>query len=178
MSRPPLLRPTLLPGVPRVWRGPRTVQIGLDPARAVLIDLPDPGTARILDLLDGTHAERVVLVRAAELGVPPAETVALLDALHAAGLMLAGPSLLPRGLPDSTRRRLTPEATALALDRDDAPVSSSPRAPRPSPAQALRRRGSARVVVAGRGRLAAPIAVALAEAGVGHVDPDLRGPVT
>lgn len=46
-----------------------------------------------------------------------------------------------------------------------------------SPARTLRRRASARVVVTGRGRLAAGVAVALAEAGVGHLYPDLAGPV-
>lgn len=47
-----------------------------------------------------------------------------------------------------------------------------------TPAQILRQRRAARVVVAGRGRLAAAIAVALAEAGVGQVFPDLSGVVT
>jgi bacteriocin biosynthesis cyclodehydratase domain-containing protein len=42
----------------------------------------------------------------------------------------------------------------------------------------LRRRLGARVVISGRGRLAAPVAVTLAEAGVGHVDPDVPGAVT
>ena len=45
---------------------------------------------------------------------------------------------------------------------------------RPDPAPP----GAARVVITGHGRLGAPVAVALAEAGVGHVQPDLPGPVT
>ena len=43
------------PGLPRVWRGPHTLQLGTDPTRAVLIDLPDPRAAELLDLLDGTR---------------------------------------------------------------------------------------------------------------------------
>jgi bacteriocin biosynthesis cyclodehydratase domain-containing protein len=47
-----------------------------------------------------------------------------------------------------------------------------------SPAQLLSRRDAARVVVAGQARLAAPIAAALAAAGVGHVAGQLAGAVT
>ena len=185
MSRFPLPRPTLLPGIPRIWRTPRTLQLGLDPARALLLDLPDPRAAKLLDLLDGTRPERAILLRAADLGVAPEDARALLDSLHAAGFILPAQGFLPPSLPGTTRRRLTPEATSLALDRADArrrspPSGLAPAAPAAlrSPAQTLRRRAGAKVVVAGRGRLAAPIAVALAEAGVGHVDPDLPGPVT
>jgi hypothetical protein len=156
-----MLRPTLLPGLPRVWRDPHTLQLGADPARALLIDMPDPRAAGLLDLLDGTRPERVVLSRAAEHGLSPAEARALLDTLHAAGFVLPGPRLLSGG-----DGRLIGEATALALHRN------------PSPARTLRRRGAARVVITGHGRLGAPVAFALAEAGVGHVRPDLPGPVT
>jgi hypothetical protein len=229
MSRSPLPRPTLIPGVPRIWRDRHTLQLGLDPARAVLLDLPDPGAARILDLLDGARPERVILRRAAERGVSTDDARALLDALHAAGFVLPAPALLPT-LTDDARRRLTGEAAALAIERatarlpllhaqalcEPAPSSlgvSHPAAARPppahpqaagtvahrarparigtqavaapeataigrSPAATLRRRLTSRVVVTGRGRLGAGLAVALAEAGVGHVHPDLPGSVT
>lgn len=176
MSRSPLLRPLLLPGLTRVWRGPRTLQLGLDPARAVLVDLPDPQTARVLDLLDGAQPERVVLLRAARLGVPPDDARGLLDVLHAAGFVIGAHHLLPATLPDGARHRLTAEATALALSATD--VRSRPGESGRTPAQTMRRRAGARVVVAGRGRLAAAVAVALAESGVGHVHPDLPGVVT
>jgi len=193
MSRSPLLRPTLLPGLARVWRTPHTLQLGLDPTRAVLLDLPDPRAAQLLGLLDGTRPERAVLLRAADLGVAPDEARSLLDSLHAAGLLLPAPSLLPPSLPEATRRRLTLEATALALGQagpakpppQRGTDGSPPRRvqperiaePAPSPARTLHRRTKAKIVIVGRGRLAAPIAVALAEAGVGHVDPDLPGAV-
>ncbi len=162
----PLSRPTLLPGLPRAWRGPRTLQLGSGPARSVLLDLPDPRAADLLDLLDGSRPERVVLTRSAALGIPADHARALLDALHAAGLLLPAPRLLPPALTDDGRRRLTGEATALALGGT------------PSPARVLRRRVAARVVVTGPGRLGAAVAVALAEAGVGHVHADLPGTVT
>lgn len=168
MPRLPLLRPTLIPGLVRIWRGPFTLQLGLDPARAVLVDLPDPRTAQVLDLLDGTQPERVVLMRAARLGVPADDARALLDALHAAGFVIGAHHLLPATLTDDVRQRLSAEAAALARYAGDGR----------SPAQTLRRRAAARVVLAGQGRLAAAVAVALAESGVGHVHPDLPGVVT
>ncbi|WP_239102953.1 hypothetical protein [Actinoplanes siamensis] len=170
--RNPLPRPTLIPGLARVWRGPVELQIGLDPARAVRVELPDPRLARVLDLLDGNLAERQVLVHAAELGVAPEEARQLVDLLHRAGLVLPSAALLPAGLPSVERRRLAAEAAALALG-GPAPGDL----PHPSPARVLRRRRAARVVLAGRGRLGSSVAVALAEAGVGHVFPDLSGVV-
>jgi hypothetical protein len=149
-------RPTLIPGLLRIWRGPSELQLGADPSRAVLLQLPDPRTAQVLDLLDGTRAERAVLLRAAELGISATETRSLLDTLQAAGLVLPATSLMPG--------RLSGESAALALGDRTVP-----------PTSALRRRAAARVVLTGRGRLGAPIAVALAEAGIGHVQPDLPG---
>lgn len=174
MNRTPLPRPTLIPGLPRFWRTPGELQLGLDPEHAVLLQLPDPRAAGVLDLLDGRHSERLVLTRAAEWGVPTSETLALLDLLHSAGLVLPSPALLPPALPAGIRHRLTCEAAALALG--SAGRRSGPR-DGPSPARVLRHRRSARVVVSGRGRLGATIAVALAEAGIGHVHPDLSGVV-
>jgi hypothetical protein len=328
MTRTPLLRPTLLPGLARVWRDPHTLQLGLDPARAVLIEMPDPGAARILDLLDGTRPERLVLAHAIADGLSPDDAITLIDLLHATGFVLSASSLLPSSLPDAARHRLSSEAAALALRQCSgvpSPGSPSPGPPNPgppspgppgpgeatgaerpflprvskshskpsagvdqvvpepaagpattaaaaartaatgsaepatgpattatagmrtaagtatadmrtaagtatadmrtaagrsaetaadpgtapgagttaagaqagsattattgavaaatasataSPAQILRRRLGARVVISGRGRLAAPVAVTLAEAGVGHVDPDVPGAVT
>lgn len=187
MNRTPMLRPILLPGLPRIWRGPNTLQIGLDPARAVLVDLPDPRAARVLDLLDGTQPARIVLIRAAALGAPVDDARTLMETLHAAGFVLAAPALLPAALTDDARQRLIGEATTLALARDrPCPAGTNGRPsgsgasdrPRPSPAQILRRRATARLVVTGRGRLAAALSVAIAEAGIGHLHPDLDGLVS
>src|SRR3954454_3345413 len=203
MARSSLLRPTLVPGLPRVWRGPHTLQFGLDPTRAVLIDLPDPRAARMLDLLDGTRPERILVTHAAEHGVAASDVRELLDTLQAAGLVLGAASLFPTALAAESRARLTGEAAALALAQTaglrraiTAPQAPTPRPrsgpvrARPSrrtpsapgrvqltPAQILRRRGAAQVVVTGQGRLGAGIAVALAEAGVRHVHCDQLGAV-
>lgn len=159
----PLARPILLPGLRRLWRGRHNLQLGVDPACAVVLELPDPRAARLLDLLDGTRSERGVLTEAVRLcRINPGEARQLLDALYTAGLVVGAHSLLPRNLSAPTRRRLAGEAATLALRGTESAAT---------PAQILRRRGSARVVVTGHGRLAAPVGVALAQAGVGHVAP-------
>jgi bacteriocin biosynthesis cyclodehydratase domain-containing protein len=162
-------RPTLLPGLRRLWRGRYRLQLGLDPAHAVVLELPDPAIARVLDLLDGTRPERAVLAEAARRGIAEPTARDLLDRLYTAGLVVGAHTLMPHNLPDAVRRRLSAEAAALALRGHDAPAT---------PAQTLRRRRGARVVVTGQGRLAAPVALALAHAGVGRVTPALTGRVT
>lgn len=152
-------RPTLLPGLRRLWRGRRHLQLGLDPARAVVLELPDTGTARLLDLLDGTRSEQEILADAAQRQIP-GDATTLIQALRQAGLVVGAQSLLPRDLSGPARRRLADEAAALAL-----------RGAGTSPAQILRRRAAAKVVVAGHGPLLAPLALTLAGAGIGHVWP-------
>ncbi|SDX97600.1 bacteriocin biosynthesis cyclodehydratase domain-containing protein [Micromonospora pattaloongensis] len=169
MTRSPLPRPALLPGLARLWRDRHTLQLGHDPARAVLLEVADPRLVRLLDLLDGAHTERAILEHATTLQLSRDDARTLLDTLHAAGLVVGAHTLLPGNLPEPIRRRLAAEAAAIALRRGDAPVT---------PAQILRRRAAARVVLAGHGRLAAPVAVTLAQAGIGHVSPELTGRVT
>ncbi|MFI9639431.1 ThiF family adenylyltransferase [Micromonospora sp. NPDC051925] len=166
--RPTLSRPVLLPGLTRLWRDRHTLQLGLAPGRAVLLEVTDSRVTRLLDLLDGTRSERGVLADAASARVDPGQARGLIDTLHAAGLVVPAHTLLPRDLTGPDRSRLAAEAGALALAAPALPGT---------PAQVLRRRRVARVVVAGAGRLGAPVAVALAQAGVGHVTAELTGPV-
>lgn len=174
MTRPaqprstPLPRPTLLPGITRLWRDRHTLQLGVEPGRAVLLEVADPRAARLLDLLDGSRSERRVLAYAADADVRPDHARTLLDALLAAGLVVPAHTLLPRELAGPARARLAAEAGALALATARLPGT---------PAQVLRRRLAARVMVSGAGPLGAAVAVALAQAGVGHVHPGLTGPV-
>ncbi|MBO4206846.1 TOMM precursor leader peptide-binding protein, partial [Micromonospora echinofusca] len=152
----------------RLWRDRHTLQLGLDPARAVLLEIANPAAARLLDLLDGGHSERAILDHAARIRVGRPDARSLLDALRTAGLVVAAHTLLPRELTGPARTRLAGEAAAIALRAPEHPGT---------PAQLLRRRRAARVVVTGYGRLGGPLAVTLAQAGVGHVDPALDGRV-
>ncbi|WP_305785189.1 hypothetical protein [Symbioplanes lichenis] len=178
MTRPSLQRPTLLPGLPRIWRGVHTLQLGLDPAYAVLVDLPDPVLAHLLDLLDGTRPERTLLHLAADLGIPPAEAGTLLEVLAEAGLVVPAQRLIPPTFDTASRRLLSGEAAALALRPPRLSRRPPSRGQTASPASLLRKRREAKVVVAGRSRLAAGIAVALAQAGIGHIHADLAGTIT
>ncbi|MCZ7418932.1 MULTISPECIES: hypothetical protein [unclassified Micromonospora] len=164
-ERPPSPRPCLLPGLARLWRDRHTLQLGLGRERAVLIEVADPRAVRLLDLLDGTRSERQVL---AGTDVRPDHARALLDALRTAGLVVPAHTLLPRDLTGPRRTRLAAEASALAMATARLPGT---------PAQLLRRRLAARVTITGGGPLGPAIAVALAQAGVGHVHPDLPGAV-
>jgi hypothetical protein len=167
-SLPAMSRPTLLPGLRRLWRGEHSLQLGTDPRRAVVLDFVDPAMARVLDLLDGSRTERLIIREAAGFGVPAEAAEALLAALTRAGLVVGAHTLLPDDLIEPVSRRLGTEVAALAMTGCGAGT----------PAEALRRRAGAHVLVSGYGKLAAPIAAALAEAGVGHVDPALSGRVT
>jgi hypothetical protein len=171
-----LLRPTLLPGLARIRRGPRTLQFGVDPRHAVVVELADEHTAAVVDLLDGTLTEQQLLSRAVRLGARSGDVRALLTTLHAHGLLVAAHAL---ACPPDLRA----ETAALALrcaGRRAGPQtgrrsSGAPGVANRTPAQIMRGRAEARVV--GRGRLAAPIAVALGGSGVGHVRADLPGEV-
>jgi bacteriocin biosynthesis cyclodehydratase domain-containing protein len=108
-------RLTLLPGLCRLWRDETAVQLGTDPSRAIVIELPDPGAARVLDLLDGTRTERAVLRDAVALGVPRDVTSAMISALRSANVLIGTESLIPSSMPETVRRRLLAEATAIAM---------------------------------------------------------------
>jgi hypothetical protein len=151
-------RPLLLPGLRLLWRGRRSVQLGIDPRRAVVLELAHPSAGRLLDLLDGSRTERMLLDQAAALGMAEDATRTLLADLTDRGLVIAADTLLPPGLPAADRERLGAEAAALALEQ-----------PPRHPAETLRRRRRARVVVGGGGRLARMIEDGLRAAGAGRV---------
>jgi hypothetical protein len=180
------MRPTLLPNLRRLWRDACTLQLGSDPSAAVVLHLARAEMVRALDLLDGSTTTLGVLDDAVALGLAADEVRDMVVALRRVGLVLGAHELTPTGLPEGTRRRLTGEAAAIALrqrppgpvsDRTTAPGPTSDRttATGPTPADVLRRRAAARVLVTGDGPLVAPVAAALAAAGVGHIDPALEG---
>jgi bacteriocin biosynthesis cyclodehydratase domain-containing protein len=195
MVRQPARRPLLIPSVRRLWRGPRRLQVGTDPARAVVLELADPAQARLLDLLDGSHTERGLLLAAAEVGIAAADASALLGALTAAGYVVDAHGLQGGRADEATRRRLATETSAVALlyARPPRPAPGPAGLPtallardsrlgvrqRPGPPMAagiaMRRRSQARVLVTGQSQLAVPIASMLAASGIGQVHVDQSG---
>jgi hypothetical protein len=165
-------RLTLLPGLRRLWRDDRTLQLGTDPNTALLLEVNHPALTRVLDMLDGTRTERGTRQSAAELGIPEAAVSDLLVSLRAASLLVSTDELAPSSMPESTRRQLWSESASLALDG----AHQSRLVQRlVKPAEALRRRATAAVMISGPARIAAPLAAVLAASGVGHVDTAVTG---
>lgn len=163
------MKTQIVPALRPLWRGDRTLQLGVDPERAVVIEFADPRSAQVLRLLDGTRSADEVRADATRLGIRGDDAGQLLAALSAANVLCDSASLLPARLTPATSLRLTPEAAALSLR--DLPGEATP-------ATVLQRRRDARVLVTGRGRLVAPIAALLAHSGVGAVHPALEGIAT
>jgi hypothetical protein len=154
------VRPALLPAHPQLWRDPATLQLGRSGGRAAVVRGLDPTLRAVVELLDGTYDRATVLAAAQVQGCDPARAEALVELLVGAGLVDdAGQDRAPLlGLRADERERLTADLASLALLRSDGGL----------PALALRR--EVQVLVVGAGRIGAPLAVALATAGIGAVD--------
>ncbi|SDN07382.1 hypothetical protein [Allokutzneria albata] len=89
LPRPLPQRPRLLPGLPVLWRGDGTVQIGLDPRHAVVVDRLSPDLVRVLRELDGRHTLQGLLDLGAQDGTDASrsEVAGLLSALAGAGVL-------------------------------------------------------------------------------------------
>lgn len=149
-----------LPGLRRVRLRPDFVQLGSDPDRSYLLQLPDSRLSQLLDRLDGWIDETTYQLAAHGLGVARSEASRLLDLLRGKGLVVDSGAVTPHG---------SPEAHALALRRDR------------TPAAVLAARRRQRVFVNGTGTLARRTATTLRAAGLGRVwcaDEGRRGKAT
>lgn len=138
-----------------MWRDPETVQIGIDPRRAVALTGMGRAAA-VLGLLDGSRDRAQVVAAAAEQGVPEAVTDRILTLLAAGGALddVTGP-----GPAAVDRRALACELAAAALARGHSDAGSA----------ALARRQATLVRIYGPGRVAAAIAGILSTSGVSQV---------
>ena len=152
------VRPALKAGLLPVWRDRETVQIGIDPRRAIaLTGMGD--AAPVLALLDGSRDRAEVIAAALALGVPEQVTDRVLTVLAVAGALDDYPAAALRSLPPGRRQRLGAELAAAALARGHSDAGAT----------ALARRDAASVRVFGPGRLATAIADILTTSGVGHI---------
>ncbi|MBO0808964.1 MAG: ThiF family adenylyltransferase, partial [Actinobacteria bacterium] len=102
------MRPALKAGLLPVWRGRDTLQIGIDPRRAIALT-GMAGTAGLLGLLDGSRDQAQLAAAARELGIQR-RTVDRVLALLAAGEALHDvPAGTRDGVPAARRRRLAAE---------------------------------------------------------------------
>jgi hypothetical protein len=122
----------------------------------VLVDGLDAVARQVLPLLDGVRTREQVVAAARGAGCSDAEAV--LEALAETGLLLDGDALQVPSPDRDDRHRLAPDLAALTLHHGS------------RASDVLRARRTARVVVHGAGRVGAPLAALLAEAGVGTVD--------
>ena len=84
------MRPALKPGLETVWRNRDTVQIGIDPRRAIALT-GMRGAAGLLRLLDGSRDRHQVLAAAGDLGMDTAAADRVLTLLAAAGPSSSAP---------------------------------------------------------------------------------------
>src|SRR4051794_40054408 len=112
------MRPLLKPALRRLWRDRETLQLGLDPSRAVLLIGLDPATTRFVELLDGTRDLAGIWEVADRVGLGRARARSVLDLLAAEGVLEdASGRPTPVPTPAHERARLGPDLTSLALVR-------------------------------------------------------------
>ena len=152
------MRPALKPGLLPVWRNRDTVQIGIDPRRAIALT-GMRGAAGLLRLLDGSRDREQVLAAARDLGVDPAAADRVLGLLAAGRVLDDVPASTHGTLPPGLRARLAPELATASLAHGDADGG----------ARTLARRQEACVRVHGASRTGLWIAGLLTSVGIGLV---------
>jgi bacteriocin biosynthesis cyclodehydratase domain-containing protein len=152
------MRPVLKAGLRAVWRDRDTLQIGVDPRRAVALS-GMRGAGPVIALLDGSRDWDGVITAAREAGISVKTVHRVLGLLAGAGALADFPARTLGGMTPATRGRLTTELAAASLAYGDSDGG----------ARTLARRGLAYVRVHGAGRIGSAIAGLLAAAGVGHV---------
>lgn len=155
------MHPMVKPALRRSWRDRTTVQFGIRPGRAAVLEGVDRPTEHLLDLLDGTRSLDRVRAEAAGLGLGAARVGRLLGLLREGGVLDDAEAAAPlHGVPEAARERLRPDLASLSVVHP-APGAAAARL------AARRRKG---VQVRGAGRVGASVASLLAAAGVGRVD--------
>jgi ThiF family protein len=152
------MRLALKPGLLPVWRDDDTLQIGIDPRRAVAISGIGRAAA-LIGLLDGSRDHRAMIAAARGYGITAEAADRLITLLAAAGVLDDFPASALRTVPDGLRSRLAPELATTSLAHGDADGG----------ARSLARRSGSYVRVYGAGKVGSAIATLLATAGIGHV---------
>jgi bacteriocin biosynthesis cyclodehydratase domain-containing protein len=149
------VRPALRPGLLALWRDRDTVQIGVDPRRAVAISGMSQASA-VIRLLDGSRERDQLVTEARELGVQPAVTERIITLLAAAGVLVDCSSDVLRSLPPELTRQLMPVLAAASVAAEDGDGG----------ARLIARRSSTTMLVCGSGPIAAIVADLLVRSGL------------
>ena len=162
------VRPALKAGLLPLWRDRDTLQLGVDPRRAVALGGLG-AAAGVISLLDGSRDRETLIATAQAQGIPAETASRVLAILSAAGVLDDFPARLHASLPDQVRARLAPELATASLAYADGDGG----------ARTLARRRAAFVRIHGAGRTGACLASFLAASGVGRVacaDPEPAEP--
>jgi hypothetical protein len=152
------MRPALKPGLLTVWRNRDTVQIGIDPRRAIALT-GMRGAAVLLGLLDGSRDLAQILAAAGDVGISAEAADRVITLLAVGGALDDFPVTTYRAMPHGMRTRLAPELATAALAHGDADGG----------ARILARRQGACVRVEGMSRVGLCLASFLAASGIGMV---------
>jgi hypothetical protein len=166
------MRPLVHPALARVWRDPSTVQIGLDPAHAVVLAGLGPAEVAVLRSMDGVRDLTALRAVAEHCGGSAAAADRMVEVLQRAGVLLDG----DQARPDDSEDVLAPDRASVSLLSAMHGSDDSARQPQTDDPLAARRR--AHVEVRGAGRVGAVIARLLDAAGVGSVSADDGGRAT
>src|SRR5215469_11213295 len=156
----PAVKPTLRPGLLPLWRDKDTVQIGIDPRRAVAISGMS-GAAELIRLLDGSRDRDQLIAEASRCGVPTAVSERVIGVLAAAGAIVDFPSEILRSIQPELRRQLMPVLTTASVAAQDGDGGAS----------ILARRSSCTVQVRGYGPIAALVGDLLTRSGLAAAGP-------
>ena len=102
------MRPALKPGLLTVWRDRDTVQIGIDPRRAIALT-GMRGAAALLGLLDGSRDLAQILAAAGDAGISAEAADRVITLLAVGGALHDFPVTAYRAMPQGLRTRLAPE---------------------------------------------------------------------
>ncbi|MBV9793530.1 MAG: thiamine biosynthesis protein ThiF [Actinobacteria bacterium] len=152
------MRPVLKAGLRVVWRDRDTLQLGVDPRRAVALSgMSD--AAVVIPLLDGSRDWDGVVTAARDAGISVKTVQRVLGLLAAAGALSDLPQSTLNTLAPVARGRIGPELAAASLTYGHSDGGG----------RTLARRRLAFVRVHGGGRIGTALAGLLAAAGVGQV---------
>lgn len=149
------VRPALRPGLLPLWRDRDTVQIGVDPRRAVAISGMSQASD-VIRLLDGSRERDQVVTEASELGVQPAVTERVIALLAAAGVLVDSSTDVLRSLPPELTQQLLPVLAGASVAAEDGDGG----------ARLIVRRSATTILVCGSGPIAAIVADLLTRSGL------------
>lgn len=153
------LRPLVHPALTQVWRDPTTIQIGLDPARALVLGGVNAEEASVLRAIDGSRDDATLRAVATDTGGDAAAADRILEILRSAGVVVDGERVATDSHDGAADDPLAPDRASLGLLTGAADGGAAN----------LEARRNQWVEVRGAGRVGAAAARLLSAAGVGCV---------